>query len=169
MTYTFCPVCGNKLQPKSAGDDGNVPFCPNCQKLWFPTFSDCVIVLIANTNNEILLAKMPYLSKKYSSLISGYMQVGETTEMAVRREIKEEVGIDQLSNLHSVGSYWFNKTEALMHGFICSVSNPKIKLSTELESAIWTPLEQVPEKFFPDSPDNAAFAIYRKFLEEIKA
>lgn len=132
-------------------------------------FSDCIIVLVANEENEIVLAKMPYLSEKYSSLISGYMQVGETAEQATSREIKEELGVSKVHNLHYAGTYWFNKTETLMHGFIGYIKKQDLILSTELESAKWIPVADVPKYLFPESPDNAAFAVYRRFLEEIKA
>ncbi len=35
MRYNYCPVCGQKLHKKEAGDDGNVPFCLDCNKYWF--------------------------------------------------------------------------------------------------------------------------------------
>ena len=124
MKYTFCPTCGTKLTQHLAGDDGLVPFSPSCDRFWFPTFSDCIIVLVANEENEIVLAKM---------------------------------------------TYWFNKTETLMHGFIGYIKKQDLILSTELESAKWIPVADVPKYLFPESPDNAAFAVYRRFLEEIKA
>lgn len=90
--YQFCPTCGTKLVAKSAGDDGDIPYCEHCARFWFPTFPDCVIVLIANAQHEIVLAKMPYLSERYESLISGYIKPDENAEQASCREVQEELG-----------------------------------------------------------------------------
>ncbi|MCD2257354.1 NAD(+) diphosphatase [Agrilactobacillus fermenti] len=169
MAYNFCPTCGTKLILKTAGDDGKIPYCSVCERFWFPVFTDCVLVLVHNEFNEIALAKMPYLSEKYESLISGYMQVGETAETAAAREVEEELGITELTNLHFTGTYWFHKTGVLMHGFIALAKKQKLTLSSELTSAEWVPVDKVPNFLFPDSSDNAAFAIYRHYLQEIKS
>ncbi|ANK62369.1 NUDIX domain-containing protein [Loigolactobacillus backii] len=166
MVYKYCPTCGTRLTKKMAGDDGLTPFCPNCERYWFPTFSDCVIVLVANELNEIVLAKMPYLSHQYASLISGYMQPGESAETSAKREVEEELGIT-LGNIEYAGTYWFGKSEALMHGFISRTTNQDLKLSRELASAKWVSVSEAPKYMFPDSPGNAAAAVYRKFVHEI--
>ncbi|TGA98990.1 NUDIX domain-containing protein [Sporolactobacillus shoreae] len=166
MIYNYCPVCGEKLLGKLAGDDGPTPFCPQCDKFWFPTFSDCVIVLVTNELNEIALVKMPYLSQKYESLISGYMKPGETAEVAAHREVQEELGIS-LTSLRYSGTYWFAKNEALMHGFIGTTVKQDFKISDELASAKWVLAKDAPQYMFPDSPGNAALAVYRNFIREI--
>ena len=57
MRYLYCPQCGNKLTLRQAGDEGAVPFCERCKKLWFDSFSSCSIVLVANEYNEIALLR----------------------------------------------------------------------------------------------------------------
>ncbi|MFD1464770.1 NAD(+) diphosphatase [Lapidilactobacillus mulanensis] len=163
MRYKFCPQCGTKLISKDAGDDGKVPFCASCERLWFPTFSDCVIVLVANEFDEIVLAKMPYLSHQYASLISGYMQPGETAETAAKREVAEELGI-VLKGVTYTGTYWFDKTETLIHGFIGKTKKCELRLSKELASAEWIASSDAPQYMFPDSPENAALAVYKKYI-----
>lgn len=165
MEYNYCPVCGTKLTLRAAGDDGQVPYCEHCDRFWFPTFASCVIVLVADEFNEVALVKMPYLSTRYSSLISGYMQPGETAEQAAQREVHEELGIT-VSAVQAAGTYWFNKTGVLMHGYITHVRKQPLKLSDELSTAAWVPISGVPALMFPDSPENAAFAVYRRFLAD---
>lgn len=55
MKYKFCPQCGSGLKPKMAGDDGEVPFCYECNKYWFDSFESCVIVLVYNEFDEIVV------------------------------------------------------------------------------------------------------------------
>ena len=73
MRYSYCPQCGTKLINKIAGDDGYVPFCKQCNKYWFDSFSSCSIVLVANQYNEIALLRQFYMSDKFTSFVSGYI------------------------------------------------------------------------------------------------
>ena len=164
MTFKFCPICGHALIPKLAGDDGNVPYCETCQRFWFPLFADCVLVLVVNEFDEIALVKMHYLSEKYVSIISGYMQPGESAEESAKREVIEELGI-HLDQLDYAGTYWYRKTGSLMHGFISHTSKQSLVTSPEISEAKWVPASLAPEKMFPDSPDNAALAVYRTYLQ----
>ena len=33
MKFTYCPDCGDKLVPKTLGDEGDVPFCESCNRV----------------------------------------------------------------------------------------------------------------------------------------
>lgn len=117
MRYQYCSACGKKLHEKQAGDDGDVPFCTLCNKYWFGSFASCVIVLVYNEYNEIVLCRQGYLSDRYTSFTSGYITPGETAEEAAIREIKEELGLG-VQTLTCAGAYWFAQREQLMHGFL---------------------------------------------------
>ena len=94
MHFKYCPECGALLTDRDAGDDGKVPFCEECGKYWFDQFASCVIVLIYNEYDEIVLSWQDYLSEKYAVFTSGFMTPGENAEEAARREVKEELGLD---------------------------------------------------------------------------
>lgn len=164
MRYTFCPDCGKKLVPREAGDDGNVPYCEGCEKYWFDSFHSCVIVLTYNEFDEIVLARQGYLSDKYATITSGYIAPGETAEACALREVKEELGLE-LESLTYAGTHWFGPKDMLMHGFIGFAHKQELKLSVEVDSAQWVPKEEAPKFMFPDSPHNAAMAVYRRYLE----
>lgn len=167
MRYRYCPQCGAKLTEKPAGDDGNVPFCVQCNKLWFDSFASCSIVLVANEYHEIALLRQSYMSDKYTSFVSGYITPGETAEETAIREVKEEIGVT-LESMEYVGTYWFEKTECLMHGYIGKAKKCELVLSSEVDSAEWTKAEEVVRTLFPDAPGNAAFALYKKYMEDLK-
>ena len=93
MQFIYCPKCGEKLTTKEAGDDGLVPFCVPCNRYYFDIFPSCVIVLVANEFDEVVLLRQSYLSDKYHTFVAGYMCVGETAENAAVREVKEEIGL----------------------------------------------------------------------------
>lgn len=166
MRYKYCPLCGEKLREKEAGDDGKIPFCLHCSKYWFDSFESCVIVLVYNEYNEIVLCRQGYLSDRYTSFTSGYIVTGETAEETAIREVKEELGLD-VQTLEYAGTYWFAKREQLMHGFLAYVPKAELVLSDEIDSAEWTPAEEVPKTLFPDAPGNAAYEIYRVIMKKI--
>ena len=166
MRYSYCPQCGTKLINKIAGDDGYVPFCKQCNKYWFDSFSSVSIVLVANQYNEIALLRQFYMSDKFTSFVSGYIIPGENAEETAVREVKEELGID-IDRLEYAGTYWFDTKEILMHVFIAFVSKSDFKLSSEVDSAEWVPALKVPETMFPDRPGNTMHLIYRKYLKMI--
>lgn len=119
VRYKYCPECGRKLCEKEAGDDGRVPFCTSCHKYWFDRFDSCVIVLVYNEYDEIVLCRQGYLSDLYTSFNSGYITPGETAEESAIREVKEELGLE-IQSMEYAGIYWFAEREQLMRytGFI---------------------------------------------------
>lgn len=166
MHYNYCPVCGRKLIDKKAGDDRNVPYCESCRRYWFDSFSTCIIVLVVNEFQEVVLLRQGYLSDRYASLVAGYMTPGESAEEAARREVREEIGVN-LDRLDLEGTYWFDKNGLLMIGFIGRARKSELRLSAEVDSASWVPAADVPKYIFPKSPGNAAYAVYEKYMAEI--
>ena len=166
MHYIYCPECGIKLIPKAAGDDGKVPYCKKCGKMWFDAFSSCVIILVANEYNEIAMLRQHYMSDKYWTFVSGFMTPGETAEEAALREIAEELGLCA-DNLIYGGTYWFGEKEQLMHGFIAFTKKADFTLSGEVDEASWVPFSCAPQRMFPEKEGNALQPLYRKYLQII--
>ena len=166
MHYKYCPECGEKLNGKPAGDEGLVPFCEKCGKFWFDTFASCVIILVANEENEIALLQQGYLSNEYRSFVSGYIKPGDNAEDTARREVQEEIGLE-LERLDYAGTYWFAMREQLMHGFIGYAKKKELVLSQEVDRAEWVPYDKAPMLMFPDMPGNAMHPIHRQYLKSI--
>ena len=166
MQFKFCPTCGKLLTLKEAGDDGPTPYCGSCDKMWFDMFASCIIVLVANEYDEIALLHQPNLSER-GVFVSGYITPGESAEEAAVREVKEELGLE-IEELESTGTYWFQKQEQLMHGFIGRVKKKELVCSSEIESALWVQAENAPDIMFLDWPGNNAWDIYREFMKKIR-
>ncbi len=165
MRYKYCPKCGRALIDKKAGDDGNTPYCEQCERFWFDYFGSCVIVLVANEYNEIALLQQNYMSTEYMSFVSGYICPGESAEETAMREAEEEIGL-KLECLEYAGTHWFAKKDLLMHGFIGYAKRKEFVLSNEVDNAIWVPALDIVDKIFPEKPENAMFALYRQYLEK---
>lgn len=163
MHYIYCPICGKKLTTMDAGDDGQVPYCGNCEKYWFDTFPSSVIVLVHNEFGEIVLGRQGYMSDIYESFTSGYITPGETAEETACREVSEEIGLE-LETLEYAGTYWFARGEMLIYGFIGFAKKKELVLSDEVDAAEWVLAEDAPPRMFPDSPGNAQYEVYKRFM-----
>ena len=163
MRYVYCPLCGTKLRMKEAGDDGEVPFCDQCDKYWFDTFASVAIVMVVNEYDEIVMLQQDYISNEYWTFVAGFMKPGESAEETAAREVKEEVGLT-LDRLEYAGTYWFEAHEQLMHGFIGFAKKADFTLSCEVNQAMWVPLDEAPSRMFPEHPGNSQHPIYRRYL-----
>ena len=166
MHHKFCPECGRKLIDRPAGDEGKVPYCEDCKRYWFDSFSSCIIVLVANEQGEIALLSQGYLSHQYKNFVSGYITPGETAEETALREVREEIGVE-LERLEYGGTYWFERSGALMHGFIGYAAKSDFTLSGEVERAEWVPAREAESQIFPDGPGNAQYALYKRYLSTL--
>lgn len=89
MHYIYCPECGTKLTDKKAGDDGNVPYCQKCGKMWFDAFSSCVIILPANEYSELAMLRQHYMSDKYWTFVSGFLAFTKKADFTLSGEVDE--------------------------------------------------------------------------------
>lgn len=150
MNFKYCPECGEKLYPKNCGDEGEIPYCGNCKRPFFPFSYCCVICLcVTEDNSEIALIKQGYVSKNYIN-VAGYVKQGEAPETTAVREIREEIGLEAVSCKY-VGSYYYAKKDNLMLGYICKVKKGELKLSVEVDSAEWFPLKYAQQMLRYDS------------------
>lgn len=139
MTFDFCPQCGNKLGKKEIGDEGLVPFCGLCNKVHFDFSYPCVLCLVIDENNNVVLTKNRS-SGNYGG-VAGYVKAGETIENAAKREVEEEVGLSAYQAAFVKSYYNINK-DRLMLGFVCRVKNQNLRVSDELCLAEWFPLKE---------------------------
>jgi NAD+ diphosphatase len=90
--HRFCSVCGERT---AQGRGGIVRRCPACKAEHFPRTDPVAIMLVADGDRCLLGQSRGRLSRTgmYSAL-AGFMNQGESIEEAVRREVKEEAGIE---------------------------------------------------------------------------
>ena len=85
----FCGRCGHPTV-----HDGKLRMlsCPDCGNMIFPKICPAVIVGVTN-GDYILLTKYSNRAHKNYALIAGFIEIGETAEEAVCREVFEETGV----------------------------------------------------------------------------
>jgi len=95
----YCRHCGSSTK---LSQTETAKICQICDKVIYPTTSPVVVVLIER-NGHLLLARSPHFAKGLYSALAGFVEVGESCEAAVHREVKEEVGI-KVTNISYFGS-----------------------------------------------------------------
>ncbi|MCR5614297.1 NAD(+) diphosphatase [Treponema sp.] len=129
----FCSCCGTKL---ASHKTLTAMQCPSCNSIFFPRISPCIIVLV-HKGDKILLAKHVQRNKDIYACIAGYIEAGESAEEAVRREIKEEVGIN-VKNIQYRGSQSWPFPDQFMIGFTAEYESGDIVLQKEeIADAQW--------------------------------
>ena len=145
MHFIYCPHCGEKLVKKEIGDEGLIPYCNNCQIPLWDMFTTSIICAVVNEYNEIALLRQEYVSTTKHVCVAGIMQLGESAEETVKREVKEELGLDVL-RLQYMRSYVYEKKEMLMLGFKVEVKKAEFQLSQEVDAAEWVAYENALDK-----------------------
>lgn len=165
MRFHYCPDCGSKLELRLIGDEGDTPWCPRCQRPLFDQFSTCIIALVVNDREEAAILRQGYISQQYGNLVSGYMTPGETAEECARREIGEELGL-RVTELELVKTWWMEKKELLMIGFFARVEDAEMRLSGEVDTARWVPVEEALGRVHPKG--SISHALVSAYLERRK-
>ncbi|MFA5328475.1 MAG: NAD(+) diphosphatase [Prolixibacteraceae bacterium] len=130
----FCGKCGSKMQHKP---DERALICPDCQTVVYPKISPAVIVAIV-CKDKILLARNVNFAGSWYSLVAGYVDVGETLEETIKREVKEEVGLD-IRNVRYYKSQPWPLSGSMMIGFVAEAdeSQPISIDNKEIAEAAW--------------------------------
>jgi len=136
MDINYCQVCGEKLTLKQIGDEGMIPFCETCQKPYFKSPAPCVLVVVLNEYNDVVLLKQGYVSTTHWGLIAGFITEGENAEDTVIREVKEETGLDVKAYKY-ISSYHRSPNNLLMLGYLARVQKTDFIKSCEVDQINW--------------------------------
>ena len=139
--HTHCGKCGNLTAMEEAGF---LRRCTSeeCDRLHFPRTDPAVIVLVTN-GNRALLGRQAKWDKTWYSVLAGFVEPGESLEQAVRREVKEEAGIDVGEVRYDSSQPW-PFPSSLMIGFIADATSDQIEIGDdELEDARWFTRDEI--------------------------
>ena len=157
----FCSRCATRVTHAEANERAMV--CQTCRLRQYPRVQPCVITAITRPNpqtgeTQILLAHHHRYGQQTTAqqalqygLIAGFVEVGESLEHAVVREVAEEVGIS-LSDIRYVSSQPWPFPSNLMLGFRASYAGGDIVIQEdELSHADFFDLSKLPKIPFKGS------------------
>ena len=143
----FCAACGQELQ---AHPDENALECPACGQLYFPRIEPCIITLVSRGDELLLLRNIKDTQGVYACL-AGFVEIGETLEQAVRREVREETNLE-IKNIRYAGSQAWPFPDQLMAGFYAEYAGGEIRIQeSEVKDARWFRRDALPKLPRPGS------------------
>jgi NAD+ diphosphatase len=158
-THQYCGRCGARTETK---DDEHAKCCPACGLVSYPRISPAVICAITS-GNQILLARRAAM--KHYSVIAGFVESGETLEACLRREIREEVGVE-IKNAKYFDSQPWPFPHSLMLAFTAEYAGGEIAVDgLEIEEAGWFTAKNLP--LLPP-PVSIASRLVNWFIEKNK-
>jgi len=151
--HRFCAQCGSATEIVRAGWTRR---CPSCSAQHFPR-TDPVVIMLAEHDGRILLGRQPQFPPDLYSALAGFLELGESIEEAVARELREEAGVIA-SNVRYVASQPWPFPSSLMIACIADAESDRIVLDTnELEAARWFTRAEVTAAFAGNA--DASFGI----------
>ena len=138
----FCGKCGH---PMTRGEKERSVVCPKCGNVVYPRISPVVIVAVRN-GDKLLMAHNIDNPNPRLFLISGFVEIGESLEQAVHREVLEEAGI-KVKNIRYFGSQPWPFSDSLITGFTAELNGDDTihMQEAELSEAMWVRREDIPE------------------------
>jgi NAD+ diphosphatase len=131
--HGYCAVCGTATAIFRAGWARR---CPKCHAEHFPRV-DPVVIMLAERGDKVLLGRQPPWPQGRYSALAGFLEVGESIEEAVRREIFEEAGV-RVGAVRYVASQPWPFPSSLMIACIGEAESEAITIdANELEDARW--------------------------------
>ena len=139
----FCGACGEQTV-----HDGKERMmrCPVCGNMIFPRIAPAAIIGLTHGDKLMLSTYAGRDTKRYG-LLAGFIEIGETAEEAVAREVMEEVGL-KVKNIRYYKSQPWGVAGNLSIGYFCDLDgDDTVHLDeNELASAEWFDRNDLPAK-----------------------
>ena len=150
--FKFCPVCGS---PNFEINNIKSKKCKDCGFSYYLNPSSATVAFILNEKDELLVVRRKNEPAKGTlDLPGGFVDMDETGEEGVAREVKEETGLDTIEvsyqfsipNLylysgflvHTLDMFYIVKVKDLSH----------VEAMDDAEESYWIPLKAIhPEEF----------------------
>lgn len=136
----YCGVCGAPMKRHTDISKR----CTNCGKEVWPQVSPAIIVRIRKGDKILMVHALNFSRREMYGLVAGFVETGETLEECVRREVKEEVGVN-IDNIRYFGSQPWPYPCGIMIGFTADYVDGDIHVQEEeLSNAGWFGADNLP-------------------------
>ena len=158
--YAANRYCGHCASPLAHSRTERALTCSNCGNVVYPRISPAIIVAVVN-GDKLLMTRYAKGNYRRRALVAGFVEVGESAEETVAREVYEECGI-HVKNVRYFASQPWGVSGSLMLGYFADLDgDPQTHLiDGELSWAGWVSRDEIEE-----SDD---YALGRKMVEAFR-
>ena len=136
--------CGRCATPTVRDPAERCLRCPRCELSSYPRISPTIITLVRR-GDQALLARSARFPRAFYSTLAGFVEVGESLEQTLHREVREEVGVE-VENVRYFGSQPWPFPHSLMIGFFADHAGGEIRIDgQEIADARWFDARELPE------------------------
>ena len=161
----FCGTCGAATLSRHGG---HLRVCGNeaCARLHFPRIEPAVITLVesAGPPQRCLMARHNGSAPDSYALLAGFVEIGESLEDAVRREVSEEAGVSLIAVDYLASQAW-PFPAGLMVGFRGTAASESVTADgKEILEARWFTRAELSQRAASGRPPGRVDSIDRHLL-----
>ena len=137
--------CGRCSTPTAHDDKERMMRCPKCGNMIFPRIAPAAIIALTH-GDKLILSKYANRNVTRYGLLAGFIEIGETAEEAVAREVMEEVGL-KVKNIRYYKSQPWGIAGNLSVGYFCDLDGDDETVTldeNELACAEWFKRDEIP-------------------------
>jgi len=139
--HRFCGRCGTSTRSR---DNERAKECPACGLTVYPRVSPAMMALVTR-GKEMLLARANRFATGMFSALAGFVEPGETIEDCVRREVREEVGVEVADITYFASQSWAFP-HSLMIAYTATWAGGDIRIDdAEIAEARWFHVDELPK------------------------
>ena len=157
--HRYCGCCGALTD---FSDHERAKVCPECGNTQYPRISPVIMAAITD-GDKLLVTRYADRPYKGLALIAGFVEIGESVEGALRREVMEEVGL-KVKELKYFGSQPWGFSDSLITGFFADLDGDgTVRLDRdELSEAVWLSRDELPPQTVDMSITATMIEAFRK-------
>jgi len=162
----FCSTCGKEVILKLENSYKRY-VCKACGEIYYENPKPCVTALIVKEGRVLLTKRCIEPGKNKWDLVGGFLEKGEHPDIALKREVKEELGIQVVESQFFgffMDEYGKNGDSTLNIAYMCQITGePRIQVD-EFNEIKWFTLSDLPGDYAFKNVSDILEA-YKRFIE----